>query len=94
MPEAKPRPRTKVKTDDNAKNYEKSPKQRQKYIYCSLYDARVLATLGKIIVVTFNYRIGVLGNNNQLHQYQSAKDIIRIKYNILIFVLIHHFKKK
>ena len=27
----------------------------------SLYDARVLATLGKIIVVTFNYRIGVLG---------------------------------
>jgi len=27
----------------------------------SLYDARVLATLGKIIVITFNYRIGVLG---------------------------------
>jgi carboxylesterase type B len=27
----------------------------------SLYDARVLATLGKIIVITFNYRLGVLG---------------------------------
>ena len=32
-------------------------------ILFSLYDARVLATLGKIIVVTFNYRIGVLGEN-------------------------------
>ena len=32
----------------------------------SLYDARVLATLGKIIVVTFNYRIGVLGKNELL----------------------------
>ena len=27
----------------------------------SLYDAKVLATLGKIIVVTFNYRMGILG---------------------------------
>lgn len=27
----------------------------------SLYDARVLAALGKVIVVTFNYRIGILG---------------------------------
>ena len=27
----------------------------------SLYDARVLATLGQIIVVTFNYRIGIFG---------------------------------
>ena len=32
-------------------------------ILFSLYDARVLATLGKIIVVTFNYRIGVLGED-------------------------------
>ena len=61
---------------------EKSPRQckklrRTQIFDCSLYDARVLATLGKIIVVTFNYRIGVLGNNNQLHQYQLAEDIIR-----------------
>ena len=27
----------------------------------ALYDAKVLATLGNIIVVTFNYRIGLLG---------------------------------
>ena len=33
----------------------------EKLVSFSLYDARVLATLGKIIVVTFNYRIGVLG---------------------------------
>ena len=26
-----------------------------------LYDGRVLATLGRIIVVTFNFRIGILG---------------------------------
>ena len=26
-----------------------------------LYDARILATLGRIIVVTFNYRLGVFG---------------------------------
>jgi neuroligin len=30
----------------------------------NLYDARVLATLGKVVVVTFNYRMGILGNNN------------------------------
>ena len=34
---------------------------KKKLVSFSLYDARVLATLGKIIVVTFNYRIGVLG---------------------------------
>jgi neuroligin len=28
----------------------------------NLYDARVLATLGKVVVVTFNYRLGILGN--------------------------------
>jgi neuroligin len=28
----------------------------------NLYDARVLATLGKVVVVTFNYRQGILGN--------------------------------
>ena len=28
----------------------------------ALYDARILATLGRIIVVTFNYRLGVFGN--------------------------------
>ena len=27
----------------------------------SLHDGRVLATYGKVIVVTFNFRIGVLG---------------------------------
>ena len=27
----------------------------------ALYDARILATLGRIIVVTFNYRLGVFG---------------------------------
>ena len=27
-----------------------------------LYDAKVLATLGRIVVVTFNYRLGILGN--------------------------------
>ena len=29
-----------------------------------LYDARILATLGRIIVVTFNYRLGVFGRNS------------------------------
>jgi neuroligin len=29
----------------------------------NLYDARVLATLGKVVVVTFNYRLGILGNS-------------------------------
>ena len=29
-----------------------------------LYDARILATLGRIIVVTFNYRLGVFGESN------------------------------
>jgi neuroligin len=29
----------------------------------NLYDARVLATLGKVVVVTFNYRLGILGND-------------------------------
>ena len=27
----------------------------------ALYDARILATLGRIIVVTFNYRLGIFG---------------------------------
>ena len=31
-----------------------------------LYDARILATLGRIIVVTFNYRLGVFGRNSQM----------------------------
>ena len=30
----------------------------------SLHDGRVLATYGKVIVVTFNFRIGVLGTYN------------------------------
>ena len=29
-----------------------------------LYDARILATLGRIIVVTFNYRLGVFGRKS------------------------------
>ena len=31
-----------------------------------LYDARILATLGRIIVVTFNYRLGVFGRNSKM----------------------------
>ena len=34
----------------------------------NLYDGRILATLGQIIVVTFNYRIGVLGKLMQVRQ--------------------------
>lgn len=33
-----------------------------------LYDARILATLGRIIVVTFNYRLGVFGRNREMQQ--------------------------
>ena len=32
----------------------------------ALYDARILATLGRIIVVTFNYRLGVFGEISNL----------------------------
>jgi carboxylesterase type B len=32
----------------------------------NLYDARVLATLGKVVVVTFNYRLGILGNSQYI----------------------------
>ena len=36
----------------------------QSYSYGSagLYDARVLSALADIVVVTFNYRLGLLGN--------------------------------
>ena len=40
----------------------------------ALYDARILATLGRIIVVTFNYRLGVFGES--LHCYRSSAVIV------------------
>ena len=30
----------------------------------NLYDGRVLATYGKVIVITINYRLGILGRKN------------------------------
>ena len=51
----------------NRKTKDKNKTKKQnKEIDFSLYDARVLATLGKIIVVTFNYRIGVLGKKEPI----------------------------
>ena len=40
----------------------------------ALYDARILATLGRIIVVTFNYRLGVFGESS--HCYRSSAVIV------------------
>ena len=40
----------------------------------ALYDARILATLGRIIVVTFNYRLGVFGESS--HSYRSSAVIV------------------
>ena len=55
----------------------------------SLYDARVLATLGKIIVVTFNYRIGVLGKN-QLCQYLKIRTKMRYRKDLTnVFETFH-----
>ena len=42
-----------------------------------LYDARIMATLGRIIVVTFNYRLGVFGIN----PIMSSADLqLQLKY--------------
>ena len=41
-----------------------------------LYDARILATLGRIIVVTFNYRLGVFGRNSQMSSAPPALYIL------------------
>ena len=35
----------------------------------NLHDGRALATYGKLIVITFNYRLGVFGKLNVLNNY-------------------------
>ena len=41
----------------------------------NLWDAQVLAALGNVIVVTFNYRLGILGKlfNLQALSYETAQ---------------------
>ena len=46
-----------------------------------LYDGRILATLGQIIVVTFNYRIGVLGRPDK-----STINTLNSHYNYFRFL--------
>ena len=45
----------------------------------STYDGRVLATLGKVLVVTFNFRLGVLG------KFCFANINYRRKINLISF---------
>jgi len=33
------------------------------------YDASVLAVLGRLVVITLNYRLGILGNNRTVTWY-------------------------
>jgi len=33
------------------------------------YDASVLAVLGRLIVITLNYRLGILGNDRTVTRY-------------------------
>ena len=37
----------------------------------NLWDGRVLASYGDVLVVTFNYRLGILGKSNSINNYQS-----------------------
>ena len=45
------------------------------------YDGSVLAAYGSIVVVTINYRLGVLGQNSTAHLVVAAVYIVRTKSN-------------
>ncbi len=44
----------------------------------SLYDSRVLASLGQVLVVTFNYRLGIFGKKHKLCGVASGWVILRL----------------
>ena len=44
----------------------------------NLYDGAVLAAVGQVVVVTLNYRLGILG---KLHIQQSSLSILHLKFN-------------
>ena len=44
----------------------------------NLYDGAVLAAVGQVVVVTLNYRLGILG---KLHYNKAVYSIVHLKFN-------------
>ena len=42
----------------------------------NLWDGRVLASFGNVIVITFNYRLGILGNYICIYVFNDVKNSI------------------
>lgn len=57
------------------------------------YDGSILASYGQILVVTINYRLGILGKTNY-HLAHSISTVINIRkrcLNIIRYTLRHSF---
>lgn len=51
------------------------------------YDGSILASYGQILVVTINYRLGILGKTND-HLAHSISTVINIRTSVELYIYI------
>lgn len=55
------------------------------------YDGSVLASFGQILVVTINYRLGILGKSIYLHIYLYIPIFIYYTVGIVLMYSLKHY---